>query len=730
MASPSRSAAVALVGLSLSVFAACNPGGSAIVATSAPVPEPTPLPGLSLQLHEPATDEHLQATANVHIVFGASDPLAKATIHLMADRDGDPATRADQYELASLAATEHGAMETVDMPLPVGMPVGSYVIVGTIGDGERTPVVAKAPGRIVVEAGPPDEPPTDPRLGLQLLEPATNRIVSRGGPLTLTFTTSGTAGTAEVRFVSDTDGDASTTTDQHPLALLSVTLGGPAQALTVSVDGVPAGVHHVLGLATTANGASARATASGLLQVDDVAFAAREGNSTYEEGRAVATLPDKSLVVVGRFAGSTTFGTWPAVHHLNSLGDDDIFLCRYLADGSLSWARRAGGPSRGDWANAVAANADGSFTVGGFFNGLAAFDGGAATTGLLSAGDDDAFVARYAGDGTLLWARRAGGIFRDEVLGLATLPDGSSIATGSFTAQAIFGEGSQSTTLLVQGSLITADGFVAKYDGNGILAWVRQFGGADGDDAGRSVAVGADGSCVVTGVFRGTVTFGAGAAQVTLLSAGGADVFVAKYDASGNLLWARRGGGAADDEARGIAVCADGAIVAVGGFRGAAGFADALQPIAVQAIGGLDAFAARYAADGSLSTVRVAGSTAEDEARGVAATADGGCIVTGHFQTAASFTGGVVPQNLVGFGARDIFVARYTNTGALAWIRPAGGTDVDQVFGLARAADGSFALTGVFQGTTGFGTGARRQLLSSAGWGDLFVVRYNADGDL
>ena len=55
--------------------------------------------------------------------------------------------------------------------------------------------------------------------------------------------------------------------------------------------------------------------------------------------------------------------------------------------------------------------------------------------------------------------------------------------------------------------------------------WSKRFG--DGDDQhARSVAVDASGNVIVTGYFYGTIDFGGGA----LTSAGGGDIFVAKFD--------------------------------------------------------------------------------------------------------------------------------------------------------------------------------------------------------
>src|SRR5207245_6128383 len=92
--------------------------------------------------------------------------------------------------------------------------------------------------------------------------------------------------------------------------------------------------------------------------------------------------------------------------------------------------------------------------------------------------------------------------------------------------------------------------------------WVKGFGGT-GDDRGEAVATDGSGNRVIAGSFQGTVNFGDGA----LVSAGGADAFVAKYSATGAYVWARRFGGASDDIASGVGV----------GGRGHAGGAGDVQ---------------------------------------------------------------------------------------------------------------------------------------------------------
>jgi hypothetical protein len=74
-------------------------------------------------------------------------------------------------------------------------------------------------------------------------------------------------------------------------------------------------------------------------------------------------------------------------------------------------------------------------------------------------------VARYSNDGTLAWAKRAGGVAHDMARGIAALDDGSCLATGWFAGSATFGAGDPKQTLL--GSRGGRDVFVARFNADG-----------------------------------------------------------------------------------------------------------------------------------------------------------------------------------------------------------------------------------------------------------------------
>ena len=205
----------------------------------------------------------------------------------------------------------------------------------------------------------------------------------------------------------------------------------------------------------------------------------------------------------------------------------------------LVWAKRAGGTTS-DSGRGIAVDGSGNSYVTGEFFGAATFGPGETNaTTLTSAGGDDIFVAKYDASGDLVWAKRAGGIsvFGDFGKDIAVDGAGNSYVTGTFNDSATFGPGETNATTLT--SAVFDDIFVAKYDATGDLVWAKRAGGTSlFGDSGLGIAVDGAGNSYVTGFFRDSTTFGPGETNATTLtSAGSADIFVAKYDASGDLVW-------------------------------------------------------------------------------------------------------------------------------------------------------------------------------------------------
>ncbi len=260
-----------------------------------------------------------------------------------------------------------------------------------------------------------------------------------------------------------------------------------------------------------------------------LAWAKRAGETLHDEhGSGITTLSDDSTVVTGWFKGSATFGEGEANETvLVSDGYMDIFVARYNPDGTLAWTKRAGG-TLNDKGYGVTTLSDDSTVVTGWFKGSATFgEGEANETVLVSDEESDIFVAQYNPDGTLAWAKRAGGTDDDWGNGITTLSDDSTVVTGIFQDSVTFGEGEANETVLVSDG--NRDIFVARYNPDGTLAWAKRAGGTHGG-RGYGITTLSDDSTVVTGWFDGSVTFGEGETNETVLVSDGMDdIFVARF---------------------------------------------------------------------------------------------------------------------------------------------------------------------------------------------------------
>ena len=396
-----------------------------------------------------------------------------------------------------------------------------------------------------------------------------------------------------------------------------------------------------------------------------LAWAKRSGGIGHDRGNGIASYIDGSSIVTGSFSDTAVFGEVGNQINLVSVGSSDMFIAKYNGDGSLAWAKRAGGT--GDYqGNGIASYTDGSSIVTGWLSGTATFGEGGNQVSLVSSGfGGDIFIAKYNGDGSLVWAKRAGGIGNDQGKGIASYIDGSSIVTGWFSGTAVFGEGGNQINLV--NSDFGGDMFVAKYNEDGSLVWAKRAGGnlLFDNQVGEGITSYTDGSSVIVGYFSGTTIFGEGGNQVNLVATGNNDVFIAKYNGDGSLAWAKKSGGANSDYGNGIASYSDGTTIITGYFSGIITFGEAESQVDLVSSGFEDIFIAKYNGDGSLVWTKRAGGTDYDGGNAIASYTDGSSIVTGRFDGTAIFGESANQVSLVSDGGYDNFIVKYNSNGTL-----------------------------------------------------------------
>ena len=373
-----------------------------------------------------------------------------------------------------------------------------------------------------------------------------------------------------------------------------------------------------------------------------------------------AVLDGGDVVFSGGFAGAATFeSTGGTAVMLESAGQWDAFLVRYDSAGQALWARTTKGVDNDEWAIDVVETSGGSLAVVGLYGSTNATfgEGEANETTLSPSGLGEAFVALYDPAGTLEWVRSSvgdAGTFT-YASGLSSTSDGLAVC-GTFSGQSTIGAGESGETTWVS---LGNDAFVATYRLDGALVRGRRIGGPGDDRAEATAAVDGD-SVIVVGRFEEDASIDAGPSDtVTLSSGGGSDIFVARYDEDGVLLWVVRAGGPGDDEALALAALPDGSFWVAGYFSEQATFGTGTDAVTLESAGAEDIFVARYDASGAPVSARRAGGQFSDRAYGVAVSEAGDVLVTGYFSDVATFFPGTPSETtLTSRGGTDIFVAR------------------------------------------------------------------------
>ena len=234
--------------------------------------------------------------------------------------------------------------------------------------------------------------------------------------------------------------------------------------------------------------------------------------------------------------------------------------------------------------------------------------------------------------------------------------------------------------------------------------WVRWLDGV-GNDAVGGLALDPDGSIVMLGEFAGTVDFGGVA--LTNPSTTANNLVLARLGSDGSVTSAVTFGGQYAEHASGVSVSPDRSITMIGDFATSTNFGSTTLSAVTSAP---SAFVARTAADGSVLWAQ----RFNGNANAVRALPDGDVIVGGSFR---SFEGVQPPR--VAVGRTDAIVVRYGPDGTVRWATSFGGTDVDDVRGVAVDPSGRVYVVGSVTGPVDLGQGP---LYSGTGAGGYFAV--------
>jgi hypothetical protein len=275
------------------------------------------------------------------------------------------------------------------------------------------------------------------------------------------------------------------------------------------------------------------------------------------------------------------------------------------------------------------------------------------------------------------------------------------------------------TLLILCASLVPASPAGAA---GGDFLWAKGIGGPS-DDSGSDVVVDSAGNVYMTGGFQDTVDFDPGPGTHNLTSLGIMDIFVTKFDSSGNFVWVRRMGGTDYDEGYTISLDLSGNVYTTGTFAGTADFDPGAGVTNLSDPNG-GIFISRLDSNGNFVWAKQLGT-----GEGYSITVDsGGNVYTTGYGT-GDFDPGPGAHTLSGFGSNDIFISKLNSSGSFVWAKGMGGTGIDDGWDILVDSSGNVYTTGHFQNTVDFDPGAATFNLTSAGNYDAFLSKLDSSGN-
>jgi hypothetical protein len=292
---------------------------------------------------------------------------------------------------------------------------------------------------------------------------------------------------------------------------------------------------------------------------------------------------------------------------------------------------------------------------------------------------DDAFLVKYAPNGNVLWAKQTTDIVTSNAAvtsaptSIATDGKGNIYLNGNFPDTLLVGK---YKLVINSQSIVAFSTFLAKYDSSGNVIWAKQamLGNDSSEISGVNISCNNKADCFITGSFVDTIQFSS--YKISTPSPNIVFAFIAKYDSSGNVKWARQSTGYTKYGVSAYGVTSDvfGYSIITGSFEDSAVFGSyKLGSTILSQYDGVF-FITKYDSTGNVLWAKQATiANVYSGCIGVSATTD----KIGNIYICGNFTGTVTLglYTLVGPNAfqyqNSFFLAKYDPSGNVLWVKQA-----------------------------------------------------------
>ncbi|MBA2612097.1 MAG: SBBP repeat-containing protein [Bacteroidetes bacterium] len=411
-----------------------------------------------------------------------------------------------------------------------------------------------------------------------------------------------------------------------------------------------------------------------------------------------------NIYVTGTYSVAD-FDPGPGTANLTSVNPHDVFIAKYDNSGNYIWAKSIVG-TYGEEAVGIKLDPFGNiYLIGNFYN-TTDFDPGVGIANLSSNGQEDAFIAKYTNSGNYIWAKSFGSSGQDYCQDVEFDASGNVYVVGSFEGTTDFDPGAGSANLTSAGNW---DVYMAKYDLNGNYNWATNMGGAS-IDFGLGLELDGFGNIYLDAYFSGTSDFDPGPSSFNLSVGSGANTCIAKYNNSGNFIWAKAIGGNGTDLTGDIKLDQSGNIYLAGFFSQTGDFDPGVNVANLTSAGNDDIFIAKYDSGGNYIWAKKNGGINYDQCFSLVLSPNKNIYLTGrkNFNSAA-----------------DIFILKYDTLGNSLAEMDMGYADYNEGTSIQIDASENIYLSGIFSGTLNIDPNAAAGTsLTAIGYVDMFIAKY------
>jgi hypothetical protein len=391
-----------------------------------------------------------------------------------------------------------------------------------------------------------------------------------------------------------------------------------------------------------------------------------------------ATDADGNIYVGGNFqSASLTFGSTTLS---GTAENNNMFLVKYDEDGNVLWAK-GGTPANASQIVSLTTDTAGNLYVTGSFQNQLTLG---STT--LTATGHGAFLAKYNAEGIVQWAIKPTGtaitslmdvFYKDNNLYVCGIYNGAPVTIGAITLSNIGNN----------------DSFAAKFDINGNILWATRIAGNNVDNAATIIADGL-GNVYVAGSYN-SASISAGSGSVNNM--GSQDLFLAKFNQSGQNQWIKGYGGTGYDIA--VSLCNNGPddIYLLGRLYSVNA---TVGSVTLTSVNGSEILVAKISSAGNTLWAHLSGGEWGDNATSMEISHDDNLFITGYTYSSSFQTGGLTVTSP---NFSNIFIIKMLPTGVADWVEMVPVGDGTEAYSLSAGPQEEIYIAGKFDASATFG---------------------------